>query len=274
MNALARLRVGRVWAPLSISVMCLSLCVYLGAQIKKDNLPRLPGASLLVGYPPASLRVTTVDNTWVADGQGDWLNISPSLARDGLMIGSARFIEMAEVMGSDGIALPRPRIMIATYSVIEKGWTDYEELVGSYGRIAISPDGSMLAFTKAHTDHPWFRLHLIDLKTGSRRIIPISGHRGGVGLSWSPDGRRIAYDMNEAEPKELSLYRPAIFVLDVETGTSTKIANGEAPAWSPSGEWIAYLDFSEDLKDVREPNRVCLVRPDGTGSRILDAWQG
>jgi hypothetical protein len=253
----------------------------VGMEAGSDKLPRLPRAALLVGYPPGSLKVTTADNTWTLDGQGGWLNISPSISRDGMVVGSARFVEMADFVGSDGIARREPRIAVATYSLIDKQWTDYGALVGSYGRIAIAPDGSRLAFTMVHEDNPRLRVHVIDLKTGSRRIMPARGYRGGVNLSWSPDSRCIAYDMNEASPQELSLHRPAIFVLDVETGTSTKIADGEAPAWSPSGEWIAYLDNSGNWEtrtggseknrwhEAPKPDRVSMVRPDGTGSRVL-----
>ena len=255
-----------------------------GTGKTKDNLPRIPRAALLVGYPPASLSVTTSRETWTADGQGEWLNILPSMSHDGTMVGSARFVEMAEVVGSDGIRLPRPQIAIATCFLMNRKWTDYKELTGFQGAIAIAPDGSKLAFTMTADPRkdPQIQVHVIDLETRSENIMTVGRGYAGGHVSWSPDGRRIAYDMR---PKNVSgdqsKYTPGIEVLDLATEKSIKIADGEAPAWSPSGEWIAYLDNSRNWEtrtggsekdrwyEPPKPDRVSIVRPDGTESRVV-----
>src|SRR5215469_8132659 len=62
-------------------------------EAKMRNLPRMPGATLLIGYPPLNLLVTTNDKTrkLQEDAQGDGL-ISPSMSADGSVVASARRI--------------------------------------------------------------------------------------------------------------------------------------------------------------------------------------
>jgi Tol biopolymer transport system component len=119
-------------------------------------------------------------------------------------------------------------------------------------------------------------VHIIDLKTRAEKVIPAIGRHGGITLSWSPDGRYIAYDMLPRRPYEgATKYSPEILILDLETGESKAIANGLGPAWSPSGEWIAFLDSPRAsqvagwLITPPAPSRLLLVRPDGTGRKIL-----
>lgn len=82
----------------------------------------------------------------------------PSITRDGRIVASARLKS----------ARPR-RVAIATYSVAEKRWTEYAE--GDYaGSVAISPDGSKLAFAGEASSHP-APLNMIDLKTVKRAPV-------------------------------------------------------------------------------------------------------
>lgn len=254
-----------------LAIVFLFLHSALSAQTDKHKLPRLPGAALLVGYPPSYLVVTTADRTHsIVDKEFEWTGNCPTLSGDGLNVTSVR---------------NEPRsVPVATYSILEKKWTEYEGVKNFQSCIALTSDGSRLAFTVQESSHsPTASVHVIDLKTGSKKVIPAGGHRGGTRLSWSPDGRRIAYEMYQSTPEEAKRagYRQAIFVLDLETGKSTKIADGEAPSWSPSGEWIAYLDHSTNWEpdagssepnrwhQPPNPNRVSIIRPDGTGSTIL-----
>ena len=71
-------------------------------------------------------------------------------------------------------------------------------------------------------------------------------------------------------------FRGEIRIWDSDTGKVSKIADGDAPAWSPSGEWIAYLQGTWDPltnRIVFEPGRWaprCIaVRPDGSGKKTL-----
>jgi Tol biopolymer transport system component len=157
----------------------------------------------------------------------------------------------------------------------EKRWGDHEGFEVRGGTVAISPDGSKLACNFMAT--PPSLLHILDLKTGKVTVGPETT-KDADNPSWSPDGRRIAF-AKEVERRKNGLLIPplrAVYVLDVEAGTVSKIADGGSPSWSPSGEWIAFYGYSprppNDGKgggyDVGE-DLLSLVRPDGTRSKVL-----
>jgi hypothetical protein len=95
-------------------------------------------------------------------------------------------------------------------------------------------------------------------------------------LSWEPSGERLCVGIHGAGR------RADIFTLDVQSETFTQIVDTSGiawmPAWSPQGDWIAYID------DTRVPgnsaDELCLVRPDGSelihlsGDTPLDDYYG
>ena len=67
-------------------------------------------------------------------------------------------------------------------------------------------------------------------------------------LSWSPDGRYIAYQSNHEGT-------PNIYVMDVQNKDSHLLTNHQGrnlrPAWSPNGKWIAFVsDRAGEYLDV------------------------
>ncbi len=231
---------------------------------QRDGLPHMAGASLLIGVPPYFLVVNNphenirlqpeYSQPYPRNGGA----IYPSISRDGKTIAYARVksIEHGRV------------VAISTYSVTTDKHTDYSEGECS-GSVAISPDASRLAFPPARPmmgvgdDNS---LHIIDLKTGRETLGPeVSRSNWPVFISWSPDSRRLAYSVTGK-----------IRVWDSDTGKVSEIAEGDVPAWSPSGEWIVYLQGTWEAalnRVVFEPGRWgrrCLVvHPDGTGGKTL-----
>ncbi len=74
---------------------------------------------------------------------------------------------------------------------------------------------------------------------------------------WSPDGRRLVYTMPGYTPQNRT---NLLHILDLGTGQSSPLTEGEAPSWSPDGNWIAFHRRNASLH---------IIRPDGTGLRTL-----
>jgi len=156
---------------------------------KKDKLPRLPGAALLMGYPPYDLAMTVEDKTLkLQQRHGDDWRVEPSISADGRMIASARPIPGER---SDD----KPRLTVSTYSMNDNKWTEYKGLEVFGGSIAISPDGSELAYVTTGTDSPRSRLHIFDIATGKSTLGPEQPQGFFAHIFWSPDGRYIAFDV-------------------------------------------------------------------------------
>lgn len=68
-------------------------------------------------------------------------------------------------------------------------------------------------------------------------------------ISWSPDGSAIAYSTSTE-----------IFVYTLSDRKKLVIAEGTNPAWSPSGDWIAFQD---------KRRRACVVNTRNHSSRVL-----
>jgi Tol biopolymer transport system component len=105
-----------------------------------------------------------------------------------------------------------------------------------------SPDGSQLAIVSGVDDvdpagnalrDARIFLYLVD----AGRMRSVDATLGAGGLTWSPDGRRIAYSTGEYSVGELR-------VIDIDTEQQEMLASyggagyGIGPVWSPDSEWI------------------------------------
>jgi Tol biopolymer transport system component len=103
---------------------------------------------------------------------------------------------------------------------------------------AVSPDGQNIVLSHLMDGTFWFVGR--DGVAGERMPVP-DKEKGGApfGLTWSPDGRKLAYFDNM--PNEMSQIR----VMDIETGQlkylSSKDAHSLLPTWSRDGTALLYL---------------------------------
>ena len=111
-----------------------------------------------------------------------------------------------------------------------------------------SPNGRWIAFTGAVAPDQVFLMsasthHVHQLRSHG------GGHVAGLGLAWSPDSTRLAFN---------ALGRLTVF--DLETGLfHVVVRDGDAPSWSPDGQWIVFA----------EGDYVKEVRSDGQGIRHI-----
>jgi Tol biopolymer transport system component len=271
--------------PIFLAALVVSQTLSPGTSLRaqKEKLPQMPGATLLMGWPLYQLELTTQNKmAKIQNDEGEW-SITPSISADGRTIAGARLLE-----GQLTTLRVRSTLVISTYSVLSGEWTEYKDLTTLSGPVAISPDGSRLACFTWGTDKATWRLRVVDIKNGSTTTLRELPRRvsGMPQIGWSPDSRSIVFDdapelpATAGNPRDKSnlAVTSKIFVMDLDTGTVQEIAEGWSPSWSPSGGWIAYFDYPPQKHkgwpmNLIVPERINLIRPDGTDSTVVGSWR-
>jgi TolB protein len=124
-----------------------------------------------------------------------------------------------------------------------------------------SPDGSKLLMTLSRGKSP--NLYLKDLSTGA--VERLTFHFGADSTpTFSPDARQVAFVSDRSG-------NPQIYVLNLANKQARRLTNlnwCDSPAWSPTGEWIAFAGRA-NRKDKMD---VFLV--DVTGGQIRQLTHG
>jgi dipeptidyl aminopeptidase/acylaminoacyl peptidase len=107
-------------------------------------------------------------------------------------------------------------------------------LVAGRGPV-FSPGGDRIAFFTEAKDGA--TINVYELGSGRSRALGPASAFGGDGdqVAWSPNGRQLAY----VAPAEGEMGEEAVFVADVETGSTRELATGSSPSWSPDGLSVA-----------------------------------
>lgn len=213
----------------------------------------MPGSVLLFGGYNR-LRVTTPNHVeaieppvQVPANEGYFLR--PSISPRGDLVAWGFAMEVRQ-----GLGLNAARFALGLYPLSQKAWKTFGDFDG-IGNFSFSSDGSKVVFFADQQNKR--QMITFDVAEETMTIAPYPKEvpdRAQV-ASWSADGKRAT----------IVIYRPGqeslIAVLDLATGKVQSLGEGAGPAWSPTGEWIAYFDPS---------GAKCLVvRPDGSDSRVI-----
>jgi dipeptidyl aminopeptidase/acylaminoacyl peptidase len=101
-----------------------------------------------------------------------------------------------------------------------------------------------------------------------------SGNYDEANVSWSPDGRLIAFVSNrEKDPDRVE--NTDLFVIEAKAGaearklTSFSGPDDGVPSWSPDGQWLAYLQGDEPKFTAYNLNKLAIVSVNGGAPRVL-----
>jgi Tol biopolymer transport system component len=155
------------------------------------------------------------------------------------------------------------------YSTMDHLWRVRTDGSGSPERVelarsgvsfpAVSRSGTRLAFGQRNTDFAIYRLPF-----GGSPSPLLASAFGDITPSYSPDGRRIAFQSGRAGEGE----PPNIWLADADGSNATRLTRGPgdlqgSPCWSPDGQWIAFNALSAGQTDI------WAIRADGSGLRQL-----
>lgn len=147
---------------------------------------------------------------------------------------------------------------------------------GDQYRSSWSPDGRWLAYTVLSSRGG--EIYLLDPETGAERHLartrPMEYGGSDVDtpeLSWSPDGRKLAYTEwrvigGEADPH----YLPSAWVVDIASGTKSRVAGGVFLEWSPgSSRLLARLSDGPPVSYPHEMRGPIVIHDLDSGAQTL-----
>ena len=114
---------------------------------------------------------------------------------------------------------------------------------------AWSPGDSLIAYRTAFGGGP-LALRVYHVRTGASDSLFASGRRNVRTPDWSPDGRRIAFQLSagdSASNDEIWVYSFAERRASPAWAGAGNLAN---PRWSPDGRWLAYVSDETGAAEV------------------------
>jgi Tol biopolymer transport system component len=130
------------------------------------------------------------------------------------------------------------------------------------GEFAISPSGTQIAYAAGNG----VQASSID-GSSQHRIVRFPNFPFGTSLTWSPDGKEIAFVSDSQQ----------LWVAQVSSRAIRRVtparAHVDSAIWDPTGAVIAYTLMS-DFSSNGASSQVWTVRPDGSGARRVTDGHG
>jgi len=173
------------------------------------------------------------------------------------MVLTPRFSPTAQEVTYLSYFLGRPRVYI--YNID----TGQQEVLGDFDEMSFaprfSPDGNRVIMSLAIDGNS--DVYIMDLRT--RLTERLTQHPAiDTSPSYSPDGESVVFTSDRGGT-------PQLYVMAADGGRPKRISFGNGsystPVWSPRGDLVAFT------KQLRGQFFIGVIRPDGTGERLLTA---
>lgn len=137
---------------------------------------------------------------------------------------------------------------------------------------ATSPEGGRVAFSRSVQTPREFDIYVIDIAGGAVTNLTTTPLDSEYTPSWSPDGTEIAFTREEGNPGNYAspvpgLAQADVYIMPAHGGNAVRLTDSPsmewAPAWSPRGDVIAYVEGFGSRAAIR------LVRRDGTSEGVV-----
>ena len=172
-----------------------------------------------------------------------------------------KIILIAQVKTVASTADKHPDLPLASGRVVDdlmyKHWDEWTETVPHPFLCELKSSKSAKGFKELEVTN------CIDLLEGTPYESPMKPFGGVEQLTWSPDGKTIAYTCRKKAGLEYAVSTNSdIYLYDLATGTHTNLTEGNMgydtnPSYSPNGKYIAWQSMERDGYESDE-NRLML----------------